>query len=188
MEQHQIGREVFVRLDRCIQADVLNHLAHQPPNAPNPPNTANPNTPNAPTVTNNLSPSVHQRRASVAATNLFLVGRGVRETGFDYLQRIPRNNTVNLGASTSQATVESIPSIATADGNDEVDGVDGEDREDPIQNVSGDSWQVAEVFDETNELLFFDFLGEFGAEVEFLYDDVDEIREFLTVESVGQNE
>lgn len=90
LQQHQITRELHVRLDRSIMTDVMSHLVHQPPNAPA----------NSAQRAQRAQSAQPIRRASIASTNLFLVGNEMRETGFDYFERIPRSNIVNLGTST----------------------------------------------------------------------------------------
>lgn len=75
--------------------------------------TAN-NAMNQPTQHQNTAPR-HVRRASIASTNLVYVQNSVREIGYDYLQRIPRSNRVNLGGA-------NVSHIATV-GDDSIENV-----------------------------------------------------------------
>lgn len=87
MGAHGINRELVVGLERNILADSLSYLMHQPMTE---------------------AQAVGRRRASVASSNVFVIGNNVREAGFGYFRKIPRSNQVaglnrNAGACTSQA-------------------------------------------------------------------------------------
>lgn len=80
--ENNITRELIVRLHRNPTVDVLSHLENQP---------------------TNTTQAVSRRRVSIASSNVFLIGNNIREAGFDFYQRTPRLNRVNVGASTSHA-------------------------------------------------------------------------------------
>lgn len=95
--QHGIHRELIIRLERNIQADVVSHLQNQPPQQ-----------------------SITHRRASVSSTSLFSIGGIVREAGFVRFARIPRPSCVAIGSAsdTSGLTRQNqaalvIPTVST---------------------------------------------------------------------------
>lgn len=108
-------RDCFVGLERNIQAETLSwlNMTESTRTTVNEASCAN----NASNISDISTQQENQqntasrsnRRASVASTNLFVVGNNVQDMGFDYLQKIPRSNRVNFGHVTSGTDV-----IATA--------------------------------------------------------------------------
>lgn len=92
LEKHGIKKEPSVKLNRDIRVTTLSHLRNQP---------------------TNTAQAIHRRRASVASSSLFVFGNTVREAGFDFFERIPRSNQVNVGASTSASA--QIENTGTSD-------------------------------------------------------------------------
>lgn len=118
-------RDCFVELERCAQAESLCWLTMNENNRNN-----DSNEPMQQQNTATLRPS---RRASIASSNLFVVENHVREYGFDYLQRIPRTNSVNIGhvdhvahaSDTDMAGLDTInATVDTVDGDEYLDNAE----------------------------------------------------------------
>lgn len=94
LREHGITKELSIELERNFKIEALSFLNHGRCGQ----------SAQAQPQTEQTRPT---RRASVAGTNVFVVGSQIRETGFDYLHRIPRSQNVQidrLNATHSTAT------------------------------------------------------------------------------------
>lgn len=90
-----ITEEVAINLERMFKIESLSYLNHGLAGKSHP-------------------QTQHMRRASVARRSVFVVGGQIRETGFDHLGRIPRNNNVVIGLSTAATAATQNFSIRVA--------------------------------------------------------------------------
>lgn len=139
---HNITRDLVVRMERNIMADSLNYLTHQPTNS---------------------AQAISGRRSSIASTSLFAIGNTVREAGFDRFARIVRSNQVNVGASTSQASLRADSNILNVD----FDPI-------PITAATADAelpTTIENDFEVNASAGITNTFDSFGEEIEFLYVD-----------------
>lgn len=71
IEAHAIVKECYISIKRNRRADAMAWLNHQ-----------------------NQPKRILQRRATVSGRNLFSVHDDIRETGFDFMERVSANNCV----------------------------------------------------------------------------------------------
>lgn len=101
LREHGITKELSIKLDRNFKVEALCFLnrGRSGQSAQAQPQTK------------------QTRRASVAGTNVFVIGGLIRETGFDYLDRIPRSNNVQIGQSDSTYSTAATNNFSLKIGN-----------------------------------------------------------------------
>lgn len=82
LRSHGIDKECYISIERNRRADAMAWLNHR----------------------NEQPKRILQRRATVAGRNLFSVHDNVRETGFDFMERVPVNNCVAIANVSNQTS------------------------------------------------------------------------------------
>lgn len=108
LNEHGITKELTVNLKREYKIEALSFLNSRTRQFTQPIQSDQPSHSRQAQPT----PSTHRtRRASVAGTNLYMIGDHIGETGYDHLQKIPRPNRVQIDTSapsTSTAATQSF--------------------------------------------------------------------------------
>lgn len=96
LAQHDIKRELVVKLERNIVAESLSYLNQRQMNHLTQSSNAQ----------NSQRSQIPQRRASIASTSLFAINNTVREAGFDHFRKIPRSNQIQTSGTCGTSSVQ----------------------------------------------------------------------------------